>query len=90
MFYIINNETGIKHSAPSRYANMRKREWKSKAAATREVNAKGLQDTHTIVAAEDYQPTMVERTNMMSGKTFMEDINTPNYCSPASEAYWSM
>jgi hypothetical protein len=33
---------------------------------------------------------MVERTNLMSGKKYMESVNTPNYCSPASEAYWSM
>ena len=33
---------------------------------------------------------MVERTNMMSGKKFMESINTPYYCSPSSETYWSM
>ena len=33
---------------------------------------------------------MVERTNMMSGKKFMESINTPYYCSPRSETYWSM
>ena len=32
----------------------------------------------------------VERTNMMSGKTFRESVNTPYYCSPASESYWSM
>jgi len=32
----------------------------------------------------------VERTNMMSGEKFMEPINTPSYCSPASESYWSM
>lgn len=33
---------------------------------------------------------MVERTNLQSGKKYMEPSNTPNYCSPASEAYWSM
>ena len=33
---------------------------------------------------------MVERVNLMSGKTYLEAENTPNYCSPASEAYWSM
>lgn len=33
---------------------------------------------------------MVERTNLMSGKKFMEPSNTPGYCSPSSEAYWSM
>ena len=33
---------------------------------------------------------IVERTNLMSGKTFYERINVPNYCSPSSETYWSM
>ena len=29
-------------------------------------------------------------TNMMSGKEFVEPVNTPNYMSPSSESYWSM
>lgn len=29
-------------------------------------------------------------TNMMSGKEFVEPVNTPNYMSPSSETYWSM
>lgn len=33
---------------------------------------------------------MVERINMMTGKKYMESVNTPSYCSPASEAYWNM
>lgn len=33
---------------------------------------------------------MVERTNMMSGKKYMEASNTPGYCSPSSETYWSV
>lgn len=32
----------------------------------------------------------VERTNLMSGKKFRESVNTPYYCSPSSESYWSM
>jgi hypothetical protein len=32
----------------------------------------------------------IERTNMMTGKTYMEDVNTPMCCSPSSETYWSM
>lgn len=32
----------------------------------------------------------VERVNLMSGKTFRESVNTPYYCSPSSESYWSM
>jgi hypothetical protein len=39
---------------------------------------------------EEFPIKMVEKTNMMSGKKYMEAENTPNYCSPASEAYWSM
>ena len=33
---------------------------------------------------------MVERVNIMSGKTYVEDEDTPCYMSPASESYWSM
>ena len=33
---------------------------------------------------------MVKKTNLMSGKEYYESVNTPNYCSPSSEAYWSM
>lgn len=33
---------------------------------------------------------MVKRVNLMSGKAYYESVNTPNYCSPSSEAYWSM
>lgn len=34
--------------------------------------------------------TMVKRTNMMGGAEYMERFDTPRYCSPSSEAYWSM
>jgi hypothetical protein len=30
------------------------------------------------------------RVNIMTGETYMEPVNTPNYMSPASEAYWAM
>jgi hypothetical protein len=33
---------------------------------------------------------MVERTNMMTGKKYMERRDTPIFCSPSSESYWSM
>ena len=32
----------------------------------------------------------VERVNLMSGKKYLESVNTPLSCSPASETYWSM
>jgi len=34
--------------------------------------------------------TYVTRKNMMNGKEFQERYDTPHYCSPSSEAYWSM
>ena len=34
--------------------------------------------------------TYVERTNLMTGEKFMESVDTPYYCSPSSETYWSM
>lgn len=37
-----------------------------------------------------YDDEMVERTNLMSGKKYMERRDTPYFCSPSSESYWSM
>lgn len=34
--------------------------------------------------------TWVTRKNMMGGREYKERYDTPNYCSPSSEAYWSM
>lgn len=70
----------------------------AKAALTRLDKAGKLHDGAT---KEDYAieevsvfrssiEKKVERRNLLSGKTYMEAVNTPNYCSPSSEAYWSM
>ena len=34
--------------------------------------------------------TMVTSRNMMNGAEFKERYDTPYYCSPSSETYWSM
>jgi len=34
--------------------------------------------------------TFVTKRNLMGGKEFTERYDTPYYCSPASESYWSM
>lgn len=34
--------------------------------------------------------TYVTRKNTMSGKEFQERYDTPYFCSPSSESYWSM
>jgi hypothetical protein len=63
----------------------------AKATRTRLCNKAGWTTNDLdIVDVKTYQPRMVERTNLMSGKKFQEDVNTPYYCSPSSETYWSM
>lgn len=50
-------------------------------------------DTYKVLTAAEYEAywgEMVERTNLLSGKTFFERRDTPSYCSPSSESYWSM
>lgn len=34
--------------------------------------------------------TYVTRKNLVGGKEFQERYDTPSYCSPSSESYWSM
>lgn len=34
--------------------------------------------------------TFVVKKNLLSGQEFAERYDTPNYCSPSSESYWSM
>ena len=43
-----------------------------------------------IVNTQTYKPRMVERVNIMTGAKFAEDVNTPYFCSPSSETFWSM
>jgi hypothetical protein len=49
---------------------------------------------HTYRTSQGYRyeihETYVTRTNMMGGKEYQERYDTPRYCSPSSEAYWSM
>ena len=33
--------------------------------------------------------TFVTKNNLMGGKEFTERYDTPHFCSPASESYWS-
>jgi hypothetical protein len=49
---------------------------------------------HTYRASQGFRyeihATYVTKTNLMGGKEFTERYDTPYYCSPASESYWSM
>ena len=66
----------------------------AKAARTRMIKRQKFSPLDLAVAESNlYFNTikmMVERTNLMTGQKYMEDVNTPRCCSPASEAYWSM
>lgn len=51
----------------------------------------------TVVEAKQTQgfivklhETFVTKKNLMGGKEFTERYDTPYFCSPASESYWSM
>ena len=49
---------------------------------------------HTWQASQGYRfeihATYVTKKNMMNGQEFQERYDTPYYCSPSSETYWSM
>ena len=49
---------------------------------------------HTYRASQGYRyeihETFVTKRNLMGGGEFTERYDTPYYCSPASESYWSM
>ena len=46
------------------------------------------------IAEADHFHTFIEKSvvkrNAMNGNQFVEKVNTPYYCSPSSETYWSM
>lgn len=71
-----------------------KTEAAAKAARTRLIRRQKFAASEIAVAESmDYINNiakMVEKTNLMSGKKYMESVNTPACCSPASETYWSM
>ena len=41
---------------------------------------------HRVAIFETY----VTRTNLMGGAEYKERYDTPRFCSPSSESYWSM
>jgi hypothetical protein len=49
---------------------------------------------HTWRASQGFRyeihQTYVTKKNLMGGGEFQERYDTPYYCSPASESYWSM
>lgn len=71
--------------------------WKSSGAAKGHLNRMAKMGYNTSeYAVADYSLFLdtiektVVRTNLMTGKPFTESANTPYFCSPSSESYWSM
>lgn len=66
----------------------------TEAAAKAHITRSKLSDVVYAVAEYSYFQDNIEkkvtRINLMSGQEYTESVNTPNYMSPASEAYWSM
>ena len=53
-------------------------------------NNQALTDEEPISQDQLDPKKMVERTNLMTGKKYLEAEDTPLHLSPASETYWSM
>jgi hypothetical protein len=67
----------------------------AKAAMTRAAKADCtmIKSDYGFADAGDFYTSiekMVERKNLRSGEMYKEPINTPGYCSPSCESYWSM
>ena len=102
-FVIVNVETNkgfVKHQygGVTQYNTIRGAKIACTKMNTRTVDAvAGLKETvlqWKIMEVQEFiknspAPKMVERTNLMSGQKFMQAEATPNFCSPASESYWS-
>lgn len=95
-YYIVNTETGRARGK----AHWLKHEYATERGAktyctklNKSAAADGKKAIYKVMARAEYdaQPIkMVERVNLMSGKKYMEAEGTPNFMSPACEAYWSM
>jgi len=90
-YYVIVKATGLIATDGPNRARSYKTFGSARATRTRLCNKAGYSAAElSIVDTRNYKPRMVTRKNLMSGIEFQEDVNTPYYCSPSSETYWSM
>lgn len=95
----------IYHKETTRTPHVKGKHWQRQSFATERAAKAGLtrairdgklehaKEEYAIAEITDFRDNIekqVERINMMSGKPYMESINTPGFLSPSSEAYWSM
>jgi hypothetical protein len=94
-YVIMNVGTEKLYKAPGKYGNNTyETERAAKGVATRLNKEYGHTKQWVAMSAQAFREAhpvkMVTRINLMSGLPFEEAEDTPNFCSPASEAYWSM
>ena len=91
MFYIVAKGTGLIVTDGPNKTRAYKTFGAAQGTRTRLCRKAGWTVSElNIVGTKHYRTRMVERTNIMSGQKFQEDVNTPYFCSPSSETYWSM
>jgi hypothetical protein len=91
MFYIIAKGTGLIVTDGPNRSRAYKTFGAARATRTRLCNKAGYSASDlSIIDTKYYQPKMVTRKNLMTGQEFEEDVNTPHFCSPSSESFWSM
>ena len=92
MLYTVYHKDTTRHLDYSKpyYRSMRS----AKIALTKAVNRGEVKrEDYAVCDYDVFQNTIekfVTRKNLLSGKEYQERVNTPSYCSPASEAYHSM
>ena len=98
-YYLIHHGTGNIITDSGGRWQAYKTQAAAKACRTRVVAKRGFKQEDLVIVNQDNVqkfrhahnlPTKVERTNIMTGKKFLEDVDTPYFCSPSSETYWSM
>jgi len=98
-YYLVHQNTGNIITDRGGRWQAYKTQAAAKACRTRVVAKLSFKSEDLVIVRQDNLqqfrhahnlPTKVERTNIITGKKFMEDIDTPYFCSPSSESYWSM
>lgn len=98
-YYLVHQNTGNIITDRGDRWQAYKTQAAAKACRTRVLAKRSFKSEDLVIVRQDNLqqfrhahnlPTQVERTNIMTGQKFMEDVDTPYFCSPSSEAYWSM
>lgn len=104
MAYVIYSISGAYRVGPTENGHPHSgyaKAYKTRGAALRTMrsfNARVAPDLigpgpYGVTSSEDFHARVarqVTKVNLMSGKEYQESSDTPGYCSPSSEAYWSM